>query len=189
MTLSANLSKFRSKIGTIKKESDNPFFKSKYADLPSILEHINPILVECGLSIVHATRYENESLVLETTLTSIEEKPESITSVFPVFGNKPQEIGSSMTYARRYNIQALLDLSTDDDDGNSANSAQKTDKGFNKQVDKVWFNEPDLKALEASILSGEIASKSALKNDFAISKAMVAKIQELIAKYPNSFTE
>jgi hypothetical protein len=54
-----------------------------------------------------------------------------------------------MTYARRYNIQSLLDLSTDDDDGNSANSS--TPIKAVKSTDKPWFNEPDLLALEEDI--------------------------------------
>jgi hypothetical protein len=44
--LQAKLLKFRSEAVVIKKESENPFFKSKYADLPSILEEINKLLVK-----------------------------------------------------------------------------------------------------------------------------------------------
>jgi len=104
--------------------------------------------------------------------------------VFPVFGTKPQEIGSSITYARRYNLQALLDLSTDDDDGNSANDA----KPVYKEETKAWFNEKELKEMTEALEQGEVFSKSAIKQDYAISKTMGAKIQEVIAKYPSQFT-
>jgi hypothetical protein len=44
-------------------------------------------------------------------------------SSFPIFGNKPQELGSSISYARRYNIQALLNLAAEDDNGDAANAS------------------------------------------------------------------
>jgi hypothetical protein len=117
---------------SIKKEANNPFFKSKYADLPSILAEIKDNLVKNNLSISHATLFVDGSLVMKTTVTETE-SGESESSIFPIFGGKPQEVGSSMTYARRYNIQALLDLSTEDDDGNSANDAPKIQKQQNYQ--------------------------------------------------------
>lgn len=54
------------------------------------------------------------------------ESGEYMESEFPVFGSKPQEIGSSISYARRYNLLALLDIPTEDDDGNDANTAPRT---------------------------------------------------------------
>jgi len=63
--------------------------------------------------------------VVVTTIAH-EESGESVQSEFPVFGNKPQEIGSSISYARRYNIQAMLDIPVEDDDGNKSNDAPRT---------------------------------------------------------------
>lgn len=137
--LNAKLLAFRKDMESIKKDSDNPFFKSKYADLPSILSEIKENLVKHGLSIVHAMVYEDGNLVVKTTITETE-SGESEASYFPVFGSKPQEIGSSMTYARRYNIQALLDLSTEDDDGNASNTAPAI-KAKYAEDNRPWFNE------------------------------------------------
>lgn len=75
-----------------------------------------------------------------------------MTSEFPIFGQKPQEVGSSTTYARRYNTLALLDIPTDeDDDGNTANTAGRTKAELpNGQKTTKWFNESDFKkCLEA----------------------------------------
>lgn len=117
------LAQFRSKIETIKKDSTNPHFKSKYADLPSILEAIKQPLADSGLTIYHQAENTESGYVVTTILAHGEER---IISRFPIFWQKPQEIGSSMTYARRYNLQCLLDLPTDDDDWNIANEAPKT---------------------------------------------------------------
>ena len=93
-----------------------------------------------------------------------------------------------MTYARRYNIPSLLDLSTDDDDGNSANSSAPIMKAKFDDNENPWLNEKDISNMEAELLAGEVISKSGLKADWKISKVNQEKIVALIAKYPNSFT-
>lgn len=113
---------FKQKGISIKKESNNPFFKSKYADLPTILDAIEVEAAKCGLVLISKSKPLDDSWVLETIL-SCKDSEETETSTFPLFGNKAQEIGSSITYARRYNIQSLLNLAADDDDGNEANNS------------------------------------------------------------------
>ena len=183
--LAQKLMKFRSDMSVVVKDSNNPFFKSKYADLPSILAEIKPILTKHGLAIVHAAKFDdmNHSFV-ETTIIEVE-SGESITSSFPIFGTKPQEIGSSMTYARRYNIQALLDLSTEDDDGNLANAAPATKKF--EQDDRPWFNQPEYEKLVLDLGNGEVFSKSAMKSDYKINKEMQTKLATLTVQYPTQF--
>jgi hypothetical protein len=124
---------------------------------------------------------------VETTLIE-SVSGESIVSSFPIFGTKPQEVGSSMTYARRYNIQALLDLSTDDDDGNLANSAPATKVQQYPQDDREGFNERNLEAMKKELEAGEVFSKSAIKTDYKLSKDMQAKLAALATEYPNQFT-
>lgn len=177
---------FRKDMESIKKDANNPFFKSKYADLPSILAEIKDNLVKNNLSILHATEFVDGNLVLKTTITETE-SGESQNSVFPIFGTKPQEVGSSMTYARRYNIQALLDLSTEDDDGNSANDAPKVSAKSYEQDNRTWFNNPEYEQLVKDIEKGEVVSKSAIKADYKINKEMQAKLATLASQYPSQF--
>lgn len=140
-TLYSALGQFREQVSAVKKDADNPFYKSKYADLNSILEVIkNPLLVS-GIAISHNCKHTESGFIVVTTLAHIE-SGEHIESEFPVFGNKPQEIGSSMSYARRYNLLALLDIPTEDDDGQKANEAPRTQK---EVQEKKWFNYKDLK--------------------------------------------
>jgi len=126
--LSKALSIFREEVSTIAKQANNPFFKSKYADLPSILEGIKEPLKKSGLALFHTAENSENWYSLVSTIIETE-SGESISSSFPLFGSKPQEVWSSLTYARRYNTLALLDIPTDeDDDGNKANTAQRTQK-------------------------------------------------------------
>jgi len=127
------LATFRQKVSAVKKDADNPFFKSKYADLPSILEVIKQPLQESGIAITHHCKATEWGFSMITILWETE-SGESIQSEFPIFGNKPQEVWSSMSYARRYNLLALLDIPTEDDDGNTANEATRT--SYTKKTDE-----------------------------------------------------
>lgn len=179
--LNTKLLAFRKDMESIKKDSDNPFFKSKYADLPSILAEIKDNLVANGLSITHRMKFEETVLVMET-IVSDTTSGEEISSVFPVFGSKPQEIGSAMTYARRYNLQALLDLSTEDDDGNSANgNGSNSTKAISIDDNRPYFNDPQYALLEANKDKYEDA-QTALKiarSKYKVSKEMQARIESL----------
>lgn len=140
--LYAAIATFREKVSAVKKSAENPFYKSKYADLNSILEVIKEPLHESWLSIYH--RAENKEWVYNLVTTiSHTESGESDESEFPIFGSKPQEVWSSMSYARRYNLLALLDIPTEDDDANIANTTTTTKS--EKVIDKKWFNYKDLK--------------------------------------------
>tara|TARA_Y100000310_G_scaffold1864_1_gene2355 strand:- start:3282 stop:3758 length:477 start_codon:yes stop_codon:yes gene_type:complete len=100
----------------VKKGAENPFFKSKYATLDSIVEILMPLLKEHGLLIYHGTiQREVVTRVIDV------ESGESIQSSFPLPTlEDPQKIGSAITYARRYNIVQLFNLVTDDDDDGNA---------------------------------------------------------------------
>lgn len=123
MPIHDKLLKFSSKNISVSKDSINPHFHSKYASLTNILGCIKPVLNELKITITHSLGDGGVTTQIIDT-----EDGSSVESVFPVFGSKPQEIGSSITYARRYSIGALLDLDIDDDDdGNGANDAKRTE--------------------------------------------------------------
>lgn len=130
--IGAALALFQLKVEKIQKDAANPFFKSKYASLSNILEHIQVPLEESGLAF---SQFPDE-----TGLTTILIHPESgeflqATYTMPVAKpNDPQAVGSAITYARRYALGAILGLNIDeDDDGNKAAEPTKTD-------DKPWLN-------------------------------------------------
>ena len=118
----------KSKMEAPTKDKTNPHFKSKYADLASVKSSYQPALTEAGLSVVHALAYK-EALTLTTTVLHAE-SAEWIASDFPIpAGLKAQEIGSALTYGRRYNVCALLDIvAEDDDDGNAASGPKAPEK-------------------------------------------------------------
>lgn len=119
-TLYTALLKAQREFPLIKKEDSNPFFKSKYAGLPSILEVVLPILNKHGIVLVQAPINELERVGVRTTLSHVNGE---INSEFTMAlsKNDPQGAGSAITYARRYALVSMLGLNVDeDDDGNSA---------------------------------------------------------------------
>lgn len=102
----------------------NVYYKSKYATLSSVWDAVREALPPQGLSVTQSTRMVNGGLVLITTL--FHKSGQYITSDFPiVFSGKPQDMGSQLTYVKRYQLCAIVGLAADeDDDGNAAQDGQ-----------------------------------------------------------------
>jgi len=117
------LSNFQGKMAAVKKDSVNPFYKSKYASLDTIWETIRKPLSENGLSVAQTMNLIEDKSVLETTLYHTSGEWISGTQLVNPVKNDPQGLGSAITYARRYSLSAILGLVSDDDD--DANTATK----------------------------------------------------------------
>jgi hypothetical protein len=142
------LIKFHFEVGKIKKDADNPFFKSKYASLSNILDVVTPALIASDLVVVQMPVGEGK---LRTIL--LHASGENIESEFDmkIVKNDPQSLGSAITYARRYAIGAILSLNIDDDD--DANSATPQ---AGEAVEKDWLNATN-KAGELNDMGGKVA--------------------------------
>lgn len=123
--LNKALSKAQGEILAPAKETENPFFKSKYADLNAIVEAIKKPLQNNGLSVTQTTRFESGTVILITTLRH--ESGEEVSGEYPVIPLKqdPQGYGSALTYARRYALQSIMMVAAEEDDDGNAASAGK----------------------------------------------------------------
>lgn len=118
--LAEAMCKVQSEVENVIKEADNPFFRTKYADLGSILAHCRPILSKHGLSIIQFPINLGESVGVETILMheSGQCVKESICVPMPVDAkNVAQAVGSIITYLRRYAYAAVVGIAQVDDDG------------------------------------------------------------------------
>lgn len=123
------LEKFQSLVGAVKKDGNNPYFKSKYATLNSVLETITKHLETCGLLVVQNPMVDK----LETIIFDVE-SGESIKSEIPYIQiSDMQKLGSAITYARRYALMSMLNLEAEDDDVNGA-MPKKTET---KEIKKI----------------------------------------------------
>jgi len=116
----------------------NPHFKSKYADLAAIFDAARKPLSANGLAIVQTIG----DGVLHTRL--LHTSGQWIASEHPLpMSGRPQEIGSALTYARRYSLSALIGIAADEDD--DATGAEKAHRANGKpellnaeQMEYVW---------------------------------------------------
>ena len=123
--LAAALAHAQGQMEAAKKDADNPFFKSKYADLASVVEAIRGPFAEHGLAYVQLPeRCEGQEVAVETILMHASGQWIASTTVVPVTKQDAQGFGSALTYARRYGLQAIAGVAAEDDDGNAAASAK-----------------------------------------------------------------
>lgn len=108
------------------KDSTNPHFRSKYADLGNVVDAIKPHLEEQGLAFFQKFHECDKGIKIETIV--IHESGESISNgilFVPVTKNDAQGFGSACTYARRYSLQSAFGVAPDDDDGNAASQPKQ----------------------------------------------------------------
>jgi protoporphyrinogen oxidase len=193
--LAEALSKVQAEIKGAVMDSENPYFKSKYADLTSVWEACRKPLTENGLSIVQTgvcIADHPERVAIETTLIhSSGEWLSGIVTAKPA-KDDPQSIGSCITYIRRYSLAAAVGICPEDDDGNDAtgkgepvkNNAQASkeliDEVFTPTPDQMkkemsdWFTERfGEKALVEwqKFTNGKIDNPLTMKNEGNIKKA------------------
>ena len=122
VALVAALAKAQAAMPAATKSADNPHFKSKYADLGSVLECILPALNKEGCALMQFPGWDHErGLVTMTTVVSGHGGTIISTAASPLGrGTGPQAVGSAITYLRRYTAQSIMSLPAADDDANAA---------------------------------------------------------------------
>lgn len=130
--LAAALSKTQGAIKTAVKAKENPFFKSRYADLPSIMAVCRDALTSNGLAVTQVSDFEGPEMWLDTML--IHSSGQWIAGRYPIrpVKNDPQGLGSAQSYARRYALMAMIGIVADDDsedDGNLASGHKANGNG------------------------------------------------------------
>ena len=136
--LFAAIVKAQSEMSGISKDSANPFFRSKYASLPAVLEAITPVLNRNGLAMLQLPTFDGDNTVQVTTViihTSGQMMSSTVGAPIPSEDavvahdpkdkkappkRDPQAVGSAITYLRRYAAQSIFALPVEDDDGNAA---------------------------------------------------------------------
>ena len=126
-------------IGSISKDVTNPFYKSKYFDINSLIGQLNPLLKKHGLLLMQPIlNNEVKSIIVEINGEGRVESGINLPDI-----PDPQKLGSAITYFRRYTLQSLLALQAEDDDGNKAITKVKPTlhyKGVDGEVTNQFKN-------------------------------------------------
>ncbi|SER37495.1 MULTISPECIES: ERF family protein [Pseudomonas] len=115
------------------KDSVNPHFRSKYADLAEVLNTSRPVLAKHGLSVVQMPSFQDGKVGVTTLLMHASGQFISSELVGPCMKVDPQGIGSAITYYRRYSLAAFAGIAQEDDDGNDASTAPNNQNNQNNQ--------------------------------------------------------
>ena len=127
--LASALCKAQEEMGGAVKESKNPFFKSDYADLTSVIKAIKEPFAKNGLSYTQFPTNDEGRIGVVTMLMHESGEYLEHSYTLPTTKADPQSAGSAITYARRYALQSIAGIPTADDDAESAmirNNQNKT---------------------------------------------------------------
>ena len=167
-TIAVALLAAQSEMGNAKKGSENPYFKSKYADLNAIREVAIPVLNKHGIVVLQPTVHlDGKNFVKTLLLHESGESLESFTEILFAKPNDAQSQGSGITYARRYGLQSFVNIGADDDDGNYASTPAPGPVN-----DKQWLN----------LLNKDGSPKEAVLNKLTTFFSEGKSIEELEAK-------
>jgi len=167
LSINEKLFALQQEIGAISKDANNPFYKSKYFDINSLIKQLQPLLKKHNLLLLQPI----EEDMVYSKILCIEGTGGVISGLKLPELNDPQKLGSAITYYRRYTLQSLLALQSEDDDGNLAS-------GKTTQEEKKWLNPNTIeytKAIEYLQGGGSIDS---IKSKYKVSK----KVQDELAK-------
>ena len=166
-SINEKLFNLQQEIGTISKDAKNPFYKSKYFDINSLIKQLQPLLKKHRLLLLQPIE---EDMVV-SKLLCIDGGGGVVSGLKLPEITDPQKLGSCITYYRRYTLSSLLGLQSEDDDGNTAsNKAVEEQKWLNP-------NTPEYsKAIEFIKGGGSI---EAIKTKYKVSKKVADELAKL----------
>lgn len=178
-----SLSKVKANLGKMSKDSVNPFFKSKYFDVNQLLEHVEPLLQENGLLLLQPIQDGKVKSIIYLIETG-----ENIFSEIEIkdLGN-PQNVGSAITYYRRYTLQSLLGLQAEDDDANKASNPENKNNASpsQKKEPSDWLNlfdkqgnqTPKYLEIQTAIAAGQKFTLEGVRKKYKVSKEVADQLK------------
>jgi 20S proteasome alpha/beta subunit len=168
--LAPALVKAQASMAGATKSAANPFFKSKYANLEEVIKVVKAAFAENGLSFVQFPVSGDGTAGVETII--MHESGEFISNEFLLKCAKvdPQGMGSAITYARRYGLQAACGIPSEDDDGNAASAPMTKERAIELLTQAI--DEGSLRDAWKQIATEEVAKDAEVK---AVAKARNAQ--------------
>ncbi len=154
-------------IAAALKDSTNPHFRSKYADLTAVWHACKDVLKQHKLAVLQFFEPCEKDGHILTVTRLVHESGEWMEGqlLLPYKDNNPQSVGSAITYARRYSLSAMLGIVTEeDDDGNNA-SQQSYAKPAPKEEARPKVEPKVVKGVDPTVLLEKLTSTPFVEND------------------------
>lgn len=126
--LATALAKAQGELENANKNSLNPHYKNRYADLAEVLNTVRPVLARHGLSVVQTIAYQDGLVSVTTILMHSSGQYLGDTASAPVPRLDPQGVGVATTYLRRYSLAAFTGVAQEDLDGEIQQKPAKPEK-------------------------------------------------------------
>ncbi len=181
--IAAALNKAQAEMSGAKKGANNPFFKSKYADMNSVVDAVRIPFCDNGLSYSQFPIMQDNKVGVETILMHESGEWMSDILVLPMVKQDPQAAGSAITYAKRYALQSIAGIPSEDDDGNAATGQKAPAKQSSQNVN--WYNsfENDKQFMLVDIQSGAKTADMIIgelkASGYAVSNQVADQIKQL----------
>ena len=133
MSIYKKIAEAKKEIGVVAKNAKNPHFRNTYADINALIDAVEPVLLKHGLVLLQPIRDGKQFTEIHDTESEI--VVESHIEL-PINQN-PQQMGSAITYYRRYTLQGLLSLQAEDDDGQRASAPKPTPKATKEEIENA----------------------------------------------------
>ena len=160
--LALALAKAQAEIRSASRDSENPFFKSKYASLASVWEACRAALSSNELAVLQPTKCAGTRVTITTLLVHSSGEWVAETLTMHAAQNTPQAIGSAITYGRRYGLSAMVGVAAADDDDDGALASDTLPKGVRKSVRPFQPDQPEtVTTLPTPVEADPIASTTA----------------------------
>ena len=145
------LVKAQKEFGPALKSSTNPHFRSRYADLATVVEAVIDALNNNGIYLMQLTHETPDGAMAETTF--IHESGEMLSAgklFFPASKHDAQGYASALTYVRRYSLMAACAIAPEDDDGSAASKPREAAKPPKPEAPKPETPKPEAPKEEVS---------------------------------------
>lgn len=185
------LAKAQAKLEHASKDRNNLHFKSKYADLPGVVDTIKPVLAANDLAIVQGFVPSEQGVTIETRIVHKSGEWIQDEGLFvPADRNNAQGFGSACTYGRRYALMALVGVAPDDDDDGNAASAPAKKTPARKpakaqpepEAPSMCSAEQQAELVKAAVAAGHDEALAKRKAANTLAKDFVAKLSALKEK-------
>lgn len=176
------LAKMQGVLDAAKKESKNPYFNSKYADLATCLQTAKKPLADAGLSVSQHCTFDGASVHCVTVLGHSSGQMMASTLSVPVTKKDAQGVGAAITYARRYAMSSVIGLAQADDD---AESTVNHDEPV--EHDGNYATEKQVNMITSMVTKGKVSIDSILKrysvaNLQSLSKEQASQVITILKK-------
>jgi hypothetical protein len=145
------------------KDTPNPHFKSKYADLASVMDACMSALSGNGIAVTQPIIHRGDGeMVVETILHHGASDTSLSDGGMPLLVNKRdmQGLGSALTYARRFGLMAMAGVAADDDDGNAAAAAPPPAR--REAAQPARLTDDQVSALRGKMTTADVADAAIL---------------------------